>query len=136
MRQPELLIKYLRFSGFKYKCILCGRSVRRFFPFSTNIQSMAKKHGFRFDFRKMETLNYDQCNCPFCLSSDRERFYAIFLDQYFSTRKRQHQILDFAPTASFSDYLRNLNFVQYTSTDLSRDDVDIKMDICNMQIKI
>jgi SAM-dependent methyltransferase len=132
MNPLRTLYKYLRFWGGRYRCIVCGKSVRNFFPFSTNLQQKAKSSGFAYDFRRMETLNYEQCNCPFCMSSDRERLYLIFLEHYLNDRSKKYSILDFAPTPAFSRKIRK-NPHHYTSTDLFRNDVDIKMDICDMK---
>jgi len=80
----------------------------------------------------METLNYEMCNCPFCLSSDRERLYLIFLDKYLADNSRQYSILDFAPNAAFSKAIKAYGH-RYTSTDLFRTDVDIQLDVCDMK---
>ena len=128
------LLKYLRFWGGTFRCIVCNRPVRRFFPFSSELQRKAKGNGFPYDFRRMETLNVDNCNCPFCLSSDRERLYLIFLEKYFNqTRKTKYYLLDFAPNKAFAKHLKSKSFVEYTSTDISRPDVDLRMDICDMK---
>ncbi len=81
----------------------------------------------------METLNVEKCNCPFCMSNDRERLYLIFLQKYLSDTTEKKSILDFAPNKAFSSKLRESPFINYTSTDLYRNDVDIQMDICNMK---
>jgi len=129
----RLLYKYLRFFGGSYSCIICNRRVRRFFPFSENLQRSAIAHGFPYDFKRMETLNWEQCNCPFCLSSDRERLYFIFIEEYVSGSTRDHSILEFAPNPIFSKRMREIPRVYYSSADLSRDDVDIRVNICNME---
>ena len=103
-----------------------------FFPLSTELQRKAKSEGFSYDFKRMETLNYEQCNCPFCLSSDRERLYLIFLEKYLDDSKKKYSILDFAPSLAFSKRIRKTHH-NYTSTDFYRNDVDIKMDICDMK---
>ncbi len=127
------LYKYLRFGGSTYSCLVCGHGVRKFFRLSYQIESTAKSYGFSHDFRNMETLNFDQCNCPFCLASDRERLYAIFLEGNFSRQgNKACRMLDFAPGASFERFMRRKTFVQYTTADFMRHDVDIEMDVCDM----
>lgn len=132
MRVVRTLIRYLRFFGGKYKCIVCGRPVRTFFPFSHELQKLAKSHKFPYDFRRMETLNYDNCNCPFCLSSDRERLYLIYLEKYFDKSDKTHRVLDFAASKFFSQNLRSRPRVQYTTADLYNPNVDLQLDICDM----
>jgi O-antigen biosynthesis protein len=127
------LLKYLRFWGGSYRCIVCNRSIRKFFPFSSELQKAAKDNGFQYDFRRMETLNVDNCNCPFCLSSDRERFYLIFLEDYLKQRiKEKYSVLDFAPNAVFSEVMKSKPYLDYYSTDISRQDVDFRTDVCDM----
>lgn len=128
----KTIYKYLRFWGGKYRCNICSTKVRTFFPLSIDLQSRAISNGFPFDFRRMETLNYDKCNCPFCLSSDRERLYMLYIEKYVAPQERNYSILDFAPNKAFSERLRAQQY-DYTSTDLYRNDVDIKLDICDMK---
>jgi hypothetical protein len=128
------LLRYLRFWGGTYRCIVCKRPLRSFFPFSTDLQQKAKEFGFKYEFSRMETLNINSCNCPFCLSSDRERLYLIFLENYFEQNKKPtYSILDFAPNAAFSKQLRDRPYVEYHSADLFRPDVDLRVDICDMK---
>src|SRR5687768_7477559 len=102
----RIIYKYLRFWGGPYRCIVCSARVKMFFPLSTELQRKAKSQGFSYDFKRMETLNYEQCNCPFCLSSDRERLYLIFLEQYLDNSTKRYSILDFAPSLAFSKRIR------------------------------
>lgn len=128
----RLIYKYLRFWGGSYVCVVCNKRIRKFFPFSIDIQNRAKSNGFTYDFKRMETLNYHQCNCPFCMSTDRERLYLIFLEKYLNDKNKTYSILDFAPTAAFASRIRRSG-QSYTSTDLFRKDVDIQLDICDMK---
>lgn len=132
MKLFETLYKYLRFWGGEYRCNICSTRVRKFFPLSSDLQRRAKANGFLFDFKRLETLNYEQCNCPFCMSSDRERLYILYLEKYLSSTTKRYSILDFAPNAAFSKLLRARNY-DYTSTDFYRADVDIRMNICDMK---
>jgi len=127
-------IKYLRFYGGRYACVVCGTPVRKFFRFSLELEKQAKMHGFPYDFRRVETLNFDNCNCPFCLSSDRERLYILYLNQVFSRRAIRYKILDFAPNRYFSAYLKKQADVEYVTCDLFRHDVDVKIDACDMHV--
>ena len=128
------LAKYIRFWGGALHCNICNRPLRKFFPFSTDLQQAARTHGFPYDFRRMETLNVDQCNCPFCLSNDRERLYLIFLLAYLQKNPGKFRLLDFAPSPKFSKRLRSLPQIDYTSADLLRDDVDVQVDICDLSL--
>lgn len=126
------LAKYLRFYGGSYYCIVCNTPVRTYFKFSDSIERLAKSYNFQYDFKRVETLNYEKCNCPFCMSSDRERFYLIFLTKYFSGKHTVIKVLDFAPNHEFVKRVKKFLNVQYTSADYLRDDMDLKLDACNM----
>ncbi len=128
------LYKYFRFWGGHYKCIVCGRYIRNYFSFSDDLQYNAKSNGFIYDFRRIETLNFENYNCPFCMSSDRERLYMIFLERYLKEIAHKCSILDFAPSLVFSNKLRVTPKIKYTSADLFRKDVDIQLDICDMKV--
>lgn len=131
MNALRILYKYIRFWGGPYQCIVCSSRVRRFFQLSQDIQQNAFDNGFSFDFKRMETLNYYQCNCPFCLSSDRERLYLIYIEDYLIRTTSNPSVLDFAPNPAFAKKLRQIS--NYVSADLFREDVDLKTDICDMQ---
>jgi SAM-dependent methyltransferase len=125
-------LTYIRFYGGYFRCNVCKRPVRRFFPFSKQLLRTAKEAGFPYDFRRMETLNFDNCNCPFCLSSDRERLYLLFLHNYLQECNTLISILDFAPNAAFSRALKKVPMIEYASADLYRDDMYRRLDICSM----
>ena len=129
----KLLYKYFKFWGGAYKCIICNTRVRKFFPFSNDIQKNARSQGFPYDFRRIETLNFEQYNCPFCMASDRERLYLIFLEKYFQDQSKKYFILDFAPSPAFSRKLRKISQINYVTADFFRNDVDLQVDICNME---
>lgn len=128
----NLLIKYIRFYGGARQCNICLRPVRKFFRFSEQLQGAAKDSGFQYEFRRMETLNVDNCNCPFCLSSDRERLYLLYLNRYIKGYSKQFPILDFAPSKAFINAVKRFKNVQYTSADFLRTDYDIQLDVCQM----
>lgn len=131
MNLLKTLYKHIRFWGGPYECIVCSSHVRRFFPLSQDIQQNAYNKGFSFDFKRMETLNHHQCNCPFCLSSDRERLYLIYIEDYLLQTTLNPSVPDFAPNSAFAKRLRQMS--NYVSADLFREDVDLKTDICDMQ---
>ena len=129
----RFIYKILKFYGEPYECNICSTRVRRFFPFSNDLQESAKKSNFAYGFDRMETLNLENCNCPFCLSSDRERLYALFLDKYFSENPHSvFKMLDFAPNLAFSSYFKSKKNVRYQSADLFRTDMDLQIDVCHM----
>ncbi|MEO8474626.1 MAG: methyltransferase domain-containing protein [Chryseolinea sp.] len=68
------------------------------------------------------------------MSIDRERFYYLYLLNYFKqSAPKNHRILDFAPSHMFSEKLRKTPSVLYTSADLFRTDMDLQIDLCDMR---
>lgn len=132
----RLLYKKIKYFGFKYKCEVCNCNIRKYFKFSDSIENNAKKNGFEYSFHEMETLNYYNCNCPICLSTDRERLYLLyfkkFIFKHLSKQQLQsYKILDFAPSPIFVSAIKSFG-VYYQTADLYKEEVDLKIDICQM----
>jgi hypothetical protein len=122
----------LMYGGTNYTCNICGRSLKKFAPFPKSIEAQANSAGFLYDFREVETLNYDNYTCPFCLSSDRERLYLFFLDNYLASNEGVYKVLDFAPGNSFKKAMHTRKRIEYLTADLLRSEYDVSIDICNM----
>lgn len=120
-----------------YMCPVCGKSVRFFnhLPY------------FYLKFNEMyprvqsknfsETMNSHAYTCPHCGATDRDRLYAMFLEQRFAElekTQRQYRFLDVAPSKPLQNFIQRHVFIQYRSADLYMDDVDDKVDIMNMDI--
>jgi len=118
--------------GTSYTCNICGSSLKKFSPFPKSVEKQANLAGFLYDFKQVETLNYDNYTCPFCLSSDRERLYLLFLDNYLTSREGFYKVLDFAPGNSFVNAIRVRKNINYLTADMIRSDYDVSIDICNM----
>lgn len=126
-------VRFIRFYGGGYVCNVCGYPVRNFFPFSKDLQNAASSAGFLYSFQRMETLNFTKCNCPFCLASDRERLYLLYLEMKFKDDNQSHTVLDFAPSKAFARAIKNFKNVAYTTADYFIDGYDLKLDVCNMK---
>ncbi len=83
-----------------------------------------------------ETCNWLDYGCPFCQSSDRERLYALYIKQQFSTLQWSHgyRFIDFAPAQQLSKLLRSFPLLEYRTADLVAEGVDDKVDITDMNI--
>jgi len=81
-------------------------------------------------------LNADEYSCPKCGASDRERLYALYVKDYlldfFPPKKTK--LIHFSPEISFRNFLTSLEFQEYRTADLSRDDVDDNVDLTNLDI--
>ena len=76
-----------------------------------------------------ETLNLDAYLCPKCGATDRDRLQVLFLEKIVKPGMRT---LEIAPSAPVSKWLTSREGVMYRSADFLRDDVDDKIDVCEM----
>jgi SAM-dependent methyltransferase len=127
--------------GAKYHCPVCSSRIKRFQPLSEFYFNNAKQHGYRYTFEQAETLNYHDYSCPLCGASDRDRLYALYIKGYLAnaTTDRAINIVDFAPSAPLSRFIRNLialsgQNASYRTADLSMEGVDDKVDITDMRL--
>lgn len=127
--------------GAKYHCPVCGSRVKRFQPLSEFYFNNAKQHGYRYTFEQAETLNFHDYLCPFCGASDRDRLHALYIQVYLASDKtnRAIKIIDFAPSAALSRFIRNLialsgQNASYRTADINMEGVDDKVDIADMRL--
>ncbi len=122
----------------KYYCPVCAHRVSRFEPLSPAFVVTAQQHGFNYTVDEAETCNAAHYACPFCGAADRERLYALYLHDYLSAPAAGQRIIDFAPSAPLTRFIRR-RITQaapqssYRTADLFRADVDDKIDITDMR---
>lgn len=127
--------------GAKYRCPVCSSRIKRFRPLSKFYFNNAKQYGYRYTFGQAETLNYHDYSCPLCGASDRDRLYSLYIQGYLASDKtnRAIKIVDFAPSAPLSRFIRNLielsgQNASYRTADLSMEGVDDKVDVTDMRL--
>ena len=123
----------------KYRCSVCSRHVSSFLPIDSDYLNSLRTHGWKYQAAESETSNQESYLCPHCGATDRERLYALYLSNYFQTIPPNStvKILDFAPSATLSGFIRKLiarapHSFSYVTTDLFRQDVDDNVDIMEM----
>ena len=62
-------------------CPVCDSEQAAFSPLAESYLENARRYGFEH-FEKAEMLSLQAYTCPDCGASDRERLYALWLDQY------------------------------------------------------
>lgn len=114
-------------------CPVCERSVRAFLPLTDCYEKAAKQFGYPH-FGKGETINLTEYSCPHCGASDRERLYALFIDQVVTTAQFScpEKLLHFAPEPALSKHIRLLGKFDYRTADPFMEGVDDRVDITNM----
>ncbi len=114
-------------------CSVCDNQKASFLPLSEYYHHNASHYGFEH-LENMEMLSLDEYSCNYCNASDRERLYALWIDQHFEKKifSTISSIIHFAPEAVLSKKLKTLGLTTYKTADLLMDDVDYKVDIMAM----
>jgi SAM-dependent methyltransferase len=124
-----------RHLGTEFGCPVCGTQLRSFRPGSSRYPKMMQDYGYVYPLDAIETFNIAAYSCYACDASDRERLYALYLDDVFTAidRSRRYRLLEFAPSPGLLKRLRSQPFIDYRSADLFRTLVDDRVDIQDMR---
>ena len=102
-------------------------------PFPVYYFSESHKYGFIHNVFYTETVNFKHYSCRKCGALDRERLYALYLEEYLMG-KTNVNLLDIAPSKALTSLIRKQSNVRYRSMDLMMDGVDDKLDITDMNL--
>lgn len=138
-RRCQLALWKIQSLSGKYRCNVCGHRVGHFLSLAAThpgTLETAQKHGFSHE---METFNLREYSCPFCGATDRDRLYALYLDETLAKDygSKGIQIVDFAPVRCLSAYVRKKmrnRSGSYRTADLFSPEVDDKVDLMDMHI--
>lgn len=117
----------------KFDCPVCKSSNEIMHPLSMHYFIEMQKYGCVHNIFYTETINFGHYTCSVCGASDRDRLYALFLDDYFK-KNNAVKLLDIAPAGSLKTFIKRYAGVAYRSMDLYMDDVDDKLDITDMHL--
>jgi SAM-dependent methyltransferase len=114
-------------------CSVCGCEQASFAPLPEYYLDNARRHGFAH-FGKGEMISLETYTCVHCGASDRERIYALWIDQQIGKELffKGSRAIHFAPEAALSKKLKGLDFFNYKTADLLMGDVDYKVDMMDM----
>lgn len=114
-------------------CPVCGKAGVAFLPLPAYYRENSLRYGFGH-FNNGEMLSLDAYTCTNCGASDRERLYALWIDQQIEGNlfSRGARAIHFAPEAALSKKLKGLGFFDYKTADLLMGDVDYKVDMMDM----
>ena len=140
-RRAKALQAKVRSLGAKYRCPVCDYHVKAFQPLPEFYVDNLQKYGFPFEAEDAETCNHQGYLCPSCHASDRDRLYALYLQDYLMGLKSDGliKIVDFAPSTPLSHFIRKLialsgQHVSYRTADVFAKGVDDRVDVTQMQI--
>jgi SAM-dependent methyltransferase len=134
-RALKRLARLPRYVGREYQCPICGIGLRAFRPMRKSYWGDIKKFEWIYHPSRMETFNAAAAYCPGCNASDRERLTALYLDETFRAfdRQRTYSLIEFAPNEALSKMIKRHSIIAYRSADLSRKDVDERIDLTAME---
>lgn len=114
-------------------CPVCGEKTVSFLSLPDFYREKARLHGYEH-FGKGEMISLETYSCSHCGASDRERLYALWIDQHIEKGffLKDMRVIHFAPESALSAKLRCLALFNYKTADLLIDDVDYKVDIMDM----
>ncbi|WP_207545710.1 class I SAM-dependent methyltransferase [Mycobacterium intracellulare] len=130
-RRAGRLIRRVCFAG-PGQCNICGSRVR-FLSVTRRLGGELSMYGFPYSLDEMETINHRRYLCPVCGSVDRDRLYKLYFDRFLPP-DGVRRVLEFAPSAPLSRYLKSRDDFHYRSADLMMGGVDDIVDITDMPI--
>lgn len=114
-------------------CPVCGDNQVTFLPLPDFYRENALRHGFAY-LDKGEMTELETYSCDKCGASDRERLYALWLDQTIAAKgfKNGTRVIHFAPEAPLSNKLKTLPLFEYGTADLLMEHVDYQVDMMKL----
>jgi SAM-dependent methyltransferase len=139
-KQARALQTQLKLSDARHHCPVCDARVISFLPLPEFYRENQQKYGFLFQTSEAETCNEKAYLCPSCGASDRDRLYALFINNYIAKVESgtPGHIVDFAPSEPLSAFIRHVikssgKDIHYRTADLSAENVDDKVDIADLR---
>lgn len=129
-------LKLPKYLGNNHFCPVCNTRLKCFKPIFKSFLRKLEENGFVYPVESFETLNVSAYSCPSCDASDRDRLYALFLEERFQALKqgKVYKFVDFAPSLPLSRKLRTCSLLDYRSADLHRKTADDRVDITDMAL--
>lgn len=115
-----------------FSCPLCA-STHTPMPFPVALLEDLHRHQFKHNILLTETVNFAQYACSHCLATDRDRLYALYLQDWFNNNAGEKKVLEIGPSGPIRKWLSALTNISYRCADLFRIDVDDNVDITDMQ---
>ena len=129
------LLNFFRKNKIIKSCPVCKAHVDSFIPLPEQFRGKVIIKGKEYlAYKEAEMLNGDEYSCPNCGASDRERFYALYLQNYFfkEYNPKKTKMVHFAPEISLKNFLSHYTFLEYRTADLMMDGVDDKADLTDL----
>lgn len=114
-------------------CPVCGSEQASFAQLPELYRDKSRLHGF-VHFGKGEMISLETYTCTHCGASDRERIYALWIDQQIEKKlfPKGTRAIHFAPESALSKKLKGMDLFDYKTADLLMVDVDYKVNMMDM----
>jgi Methyltransferase domain len=123
----------LRQAGYRYFCPVCQKKVEAFVSLPSFYADQWKLHGSDLRLEDWETCHWNAYSCPNCGASDRDRLYSLYLSRRLNGNcDSSFRLLDIAPAAPLSGYIRRNFQITYRTADLYMENVDDRVDVTCM----
>lgn len=98
-------------------CPVCQQYDKGFKQLDRSFRVQAEKYGFRL-FGQGEMTPHETYSCSLCGASDRERLYAVWINEQIIAQKLHSysRTLHFSPENGLSQYLQHLGIFKYYET--------------------
>ena len=131
------LVRKLRSRGGRFVCNVCDRRVQVFVALPDYYLEHMRSAGYPYGLDQAETCHAASYSCPHCGAADRDRLIALYLADWFVALAGPATIIDFAPSAPLSAFIRRRiatgpYVVSYRTADLHASGVDDVVDITAM----
>jgi SAM-dependent methyltransferase len=117
-----------------FYCPVCETRLSRFSPLPPFYREQWQRHGFNDLEHEAETLNVEQYICPRCGANDRDRLYALYLNECLVNASATFKLVDFAPSTPLRGWIQRTHRIQYRTADLFMENVDDRVDLTDMRI--
>ena len=114
-------------------CPVCRTRNVSFAPLSDIYRDNARRHGYAY-FGRGEMTALETYSCMSCGASDRERLYALWIEEEIKKSRvpEQTRLLHFAPEPALSGMLRQMKVFDYKTADLLMGEVDYHVDMMDL----
>ena len=121
--------------GWPCLCPACGDRVPGFSPLPEFYFTELEAHGSDLRVPDFETCNFEAYQCPHCGATDRDRLYALYLEDRLpkaANDQPSFSLLDIAPSAPLASFIRRNFHIYYRTADRFMKNVDDRIDITAM----
>jgi SAM-dependent methyltransferase len=117
-----------------FACSVCGADRVTLQPLPWSRLRKLDEHQHAYSVFQYETFNYEYYSCVRCGAKDRDRLYAMYFRRALQGRSEPLAVLDIAPSAPLTAFLKASPQIRLRTADLKLTYVDDQVDITDMRM--